>query len=61
MKRLVDAEDQLDPVLLSQACYTYNDMYADVPHERGTFLRRQVYEMVGDLQFEVYILKGGLG
>ena len=36
-------------------------MYANVPHERGTFLGRQVYEMVGNLQFEVYILKGGLG
>ena len=55
-------EDQLGTVLLSYfSRATYDDMYANVPHERGTFLGRQVYEMVGNLQFEVYILKGGLG
>ena len=33
---------------------TYNDMYAEVPHESGTFFRRQVCEMVGVPQFEEF-------
>ena len=33
---------------------TYNDMYAEVPHERGTFFRRQVCEMEGVSQFEAF-------
>ena len=31
---------------------TYNDMYAEVPHESGTFFRRQVCEMVGFLNLK---------
>ena len=33
---------------------TCNDMYAEVPHESGTFFRRQVCEMVGVPQFEEF-------
>ena len=33
---------------------TYNDMYAEVPHESGTFFRRQVCERVAVSQFEEF-------
>ena len=33
---------------------TYNDMYAEVPHEKGTFFRHQVNEMVGVSQFKEF-------
>ena len=33
---------------------TYNDIYAEVPHESGTFFRRRVYEMVRVSQFEEF-------
>ena len=38
---------------------TYNDIYAEVPQESGTFFRRQLYERVGVSQFKEFE-KGGL-
>ena len=40
-------------------CFThrgasYNDMYAEVAPERGTFFRHQVNEMVGVSQFKEF-------
>ena len=39
---------------LSHRGATYNDMYAEVPPESSTFLRRKVYEMIGVSQFEEF-------
>ena len=33
---------------------TYNDIYAEVPHESGIFFRRQLYERVGVSQFKEF-------
>ena len=33
---------------------SYNDLYGEAPHKRGTFFRLSVYRRVGTSQVEVY-------